>query len=257
MDGSQADREYNLDYFTEYVTFADSESFRDSDKNRFFQFYPQDSLTTVAISTVQLTGTKKDKTHKLQHNTTVTTPAINVITRSNRKDGHAEKQTVNKIRQIIKELEDSGTKLETLTLVMNITYSPCSDADNNCQHVLQQFFETLLPCKITFVLRFAYLYHEKGVKGDDKPIEQLANWMIALEGVRHTIRVESIEVTKELSSYSHRDKEKWEKVKKKREEEDKAMKDIVIQVYKRKGEIEEENRKRAEAAAASLGKLRI
>lgn len=239
---------YDLSYFTGGVTFADSQNFRDSDKNRFFQFYPQDSRTTVAISKVQLTGTKRDKTKD--------TRDVNVLTRSS-KQGHAEKQTVGKIREIIKELEDSGTKLKTLTLVMNITYSPCNDADNNCQNVLQLFFESL-PCEITFVLRFAYLYHEKGVRGDEKPIEQLANWMIELEGVCGMIRVESIEVTKELSSYSHRDQTKWEEVKKKREEEDIAMKDIVRQVNIRKREIEEENRRRDEAAAASLGtKLRI
>lgn len=57
MAGSQL---YNLGYFTECVTIADKESFRDSDKNRFFQFYPQDSLTTVAMSKVRLTGMKKD-----------------------------------------------------------------------------------------------------------------------------------------------------------------------------------------------------
>ena len=239
---------YNLSYFTGDVTFADSQNFRDSDKNRFFQFNPQDSLTTVAISKVQLTGMKKDKTKDARD--------VNVLTRSSKKDGHAEKQTVDKIRQIIGELEDSGTKVETLTLVMNITYSPCNDADNNCQNVLQRFFECL-PCGITFVLRFAYLYHEKGVRGDEKPIEQLANWMIGLEGVCGMIRVESIEVTKELSSYSHRDQTKWEQVKKKREEGDIAMKATVRQVYTRKREIEEENRRRAEAAATSLLTMRI
>lgn len=238
---------YNLSYFAgDTVTFADSQSFRDSDKSRFFQFHPLDSRTTVAISKVQLTGMKKDKTQ--------VTIDVNVLTRSDKKAGHAEKQTAGKIRQIIKQLEDSGAKLETLTLVMNITYSPCNDADNNCQKVLQQFLETL-GCKITFVLRFAYLY-KKGVKGNDKPIEQLANWMIGLEA-GCTMRVEPIEVTKELSSYSPRNQQEWEKVKKKREEEDKAMKDIVTQVYKRKREIEEENRKRDEAAAASLGKIKI
>ena len=41
---------YDLSYFTGDVTFSNSEHFRDSDKDRFFQFNPQDSLTTVAIS---------------------------------------------------------------------------------------------------------------------------------------------------------------------------------------------------------------
>lgn len=228
---------YDLRYF------ADSQIFHDYDKKRFFQFDPRfDSLTTVAISRVQLTGTKKDKTED--------TRDVTVLTRSSKKDGHAEKQTVGKIRQIIEELEASGTKIKTLTLVMNITYSPCNDADNNCQNVLQLFFESL-SCKTTFVLRFAYLYHKKGVTGDKKPIEQLANWMIGLEGVCG-MRVESIEVSKELSSYSHCDQTKWEEVKKKREQEDRDMKEKIKQVYTRKREIEEENRRRDEAAATSL-----
>ena len=228
--------------------FAGEVSFRDADKNRFHQFYPQDSLTTVALCKLNL--------KLIKDGTTVSEDCL-FITRSD-KNGHAEKSLVEETKKKIADFEKKHkTKLQSIQLVVMITYSPCKE----CRPLLRDFLEKLNG-QIEFVLRFAYLYKD-GVKGNEIPINNLANWLIELDGLhdggkaKKDVRLEAISVTNELSDYSHRDKVKWIEVKEKREREDKEVIDIVQQVYKRKREIEDENKKRADKLAAKVKKLKV
>ena len=238
--------------------FAGEVSFRDSDKSRFHQFYPQDSLTTVALCKLNL-KLIKDKT-------TVSEDCLFMfITRSKRvvhagkvNKIHAEKSLVEETKKKIADFEKKHeTKLHSIQLVVMITYSPCKE----CRPLLRDFLEKLNG-QIEFVLRFAYLYKDRE-RGNEIPIKNLANWLIELDGLngggeaKKVVRLEAISVRNELSDYSHRDKVKWIEVKEKREREDNEVIDIVQQVYTTKRKIEDENQQRADELAAEVQQLEV
>lgn len=232
--------------------FEGEVSFRDTDKNRFYQFYPQDSLTTVALCKLNLKLTTKGKDGAYVSDDWL------FIKRSSKKGGHAEEQLVEESKKKIEEFtKEHKATLQSIQLVVMITYSPCKE----CRPLLVDYLGSLT-CHTELVLRFAYLYKD-GITGDEIPIVNLANWLIELEGLngrgkpKLVVELEAISVATELSDYSHRDKAKWIEVKKKREGEDKKVIDIVQQVYKRKRAIEKENTERAAELARGTKKLQV
>ena len=216
---------YGLQYFDDSTTkLIKGENLRDSDKQRFFQVYSQDSGTTVALIHLEIK-------YKADNPTTG-----DFIKRSSKKAGHAEAQAIEEINSILKTNEQK--KVESVDIVMNITYSPCIGSE--CLQKLYIFFSQMSE-RSKFHLRLAYLHHEKGEKGATKPVERLASWLIAMDDVPQCeVKLDAIQVAQELKDYSFRDQSKWKSALDTRKKMDEEMLLIIQKIYEKKEELKKE-----------------